>query len=391
MPAEALLIEGPSSEVDQSAVRVLEQIEADEREFSARRAGKPGSRARDDGGRFTGADDGQRAGLDAGQPTDTAAAGGVPQTPPQQIQPTDSKSTSGDGKPAEPAAADGKAEPVEDESKLTPFERAKRREAKTWKTINEAKLTNETRAAELTARENALKARETRLASVPAAATAAAQPANGQGRQFSAKAYLDGAAEFEARAARFERAGQFDKADEQMALARAAREEAAKAGDVPAPVNGQGVHAGQTSSAAIVAGVGAEHDAQLTRNWTQLKADMPELLDGNHPLNGEVIAQLRSNPELMRDPAGPYRAAIAAGRKVLGKLEADAAGNKAKVGELTAANEALKKQVTELQALTSLPAGHQPTSRAAPSAEDFASLPADKREALLKDELAALR
>lgn len=298
--------------------------------------------------------------------------------------------------------ANGAAQlPGEDESKLTPFERAKRREARTWKTINEQKAVNEARAADLQARENQLAERERALAT---SAPAAEGNRNGQGEQrFSAQEYLDAAQQFAAEAVQLENqartlenAGRYDEADRAQAAATQRRNleqqargaATASARNQNGNGNGNGRPAGQAPAQANGGQSRATVEEAHTRNWATLKAELPELLNVNHPVNIETRAALQANPGLLADPAGPYRAAVIAGRKVLKSLEVEAA----KVPDLTKQVDTLNKRVKELEALTAVPGGGGlPSDRLETGGVSFENLPADKREAQLLAEIHAAR
>lgn len=350
MPEAATLEAEQTTETDP----LIARIEDDAREFAQQRAEKSrdaGFKAptrRGENGKFVSTNDGPRAGQESVKAAEVAADGAA-EIPAVAAKAPEQKADDGGQKP----------EKAEDESKLSPYERAKRRETKAWKQINEAKLDAETRTAALAAREQALAARES-------APTPTAANGHALGR-YSAADYLAAAGQFEARAKQFEDRGQFDEADRENALAKAARDEAAQAANNPRP---------------STLDPRPSHEAALARNWAQLKADMPELTDVNSPVNRETVALLKANPGLLSDAAGPYRAVIAAGRKMVRTLEAEAA----KVPELLKQVETLTKKTKELESLTSLPGGGGPTSRSGGGEEDFANLPADKREAILRRE-----
>ncbi len=328
-------------------------------------------RDRDANGKFTSANEGQRAGQGNGKPDVTAAAGTVTKPAGAAGAPSAELMASGlpDGSGGSGNTESGKAgkpesEQAEDESKLSPYERARRREAKTWKQINETKAELELQKAEIAAERSRLEKERAADAERPRSAP-----------KYSRREYLEAASGFEARARQHEEAGRFEEADRDLALAKTAREEAARGGE-------RGEGRGAKEGAALTPQTSGPEEA-----WKSVKQQMPELLDPNSPLNRETVALIKAKPEILKGADGPYRAVLQAGRSLVAKLETEAG----KVPALTQQVEALTKQVAELRALTSLPGGGGPTRLGGGGAEDFASMPADKREAELKREIDAMR
>lgn len=390
MPAEAEI------ELDQSTNGVADKtgpdewdkrFAADEQDFAAEReqrrrdaGGKGSAKAstptRADNGQFLSAENGQRAGQATGSKNSKDAAAGAVQKSAETVTGTDNgsakaSSSTGAAEVAASGLPEGQGKPTaaatdEDESKLSPYERAKRRESKTWKQINEAKAALELEKAEVAAERSRIQAERGR----PAAP------------RYTPAQFLEAAGKFEARARELEAAGKFDEADRDLALARTAREEAAK----PASAPGTGGGSSPLNPSSPLRGEG-ERTAALAASWQGVKAAMPELLDPTSAINRETVALIRANPGLLSEPGGPYVAVLRVLRSMGGKLEVEAG----KVPGLTKQVEALTKQVAELRALTSLPGGGGPTSRGGGGSEDFASLSTAQQEAQLRRDIEALR
>lgn len=121
--------------------------------------------------------------------------------------------------------------------------------------------------------------------------------------------------------------------------------------------------------------------------WERLKADLPEALQFNGPINRELRGLLRSDPKLLGDPMGPYRAAVQVGRKVLQKTEAELATAKVEAGKVPGLQkqiEELSSQVRVLQQATSLTGGGGTISRGGEESKKFEDLSLEEMEAQLR-------
>lgn len=121
--------------------------------------------------------------------------------------------------------------------------------------------------------------------------------------------------------------------------------------------------------------------------WERLKADLPEALQFNGPINRELRGLLRSDPKLLGDPMGPYRAAVQVGRKVLQKTEAELATARVEAGKVPGLQkqiEELSSQVRVLQQATSLTGGGGTISRGGEDSKKFEDLSLEEMEAQLR-------
>jgi hypothetical protein len=241
--------------------------------------------------------------------------------------------------------------------------RENERKAKTWEGINQTK-------AELAAEREQLKLeREQFTAQQQQTATPRRDEAGFSAVDYErhAKRFASSAQMFTAQAMEAEGRGDFatadrlnEKAAREQQLAEAAQQQAKALGSA----NGPGAV------------------------WERLKADLPEALQFNGPINKELRATLRGNQALLADPLGPYRAAVLVGRKVLqeteGKLTA-AQAEAAKVPGLQQKITELSARVQELQQATSLPGGGGTISRGQGSeGKAFADLSLEEMEQQLR-------
>ena len=87
---------------------------------------------------------------------------------------------------------------------------------------------------------------------------------------------------------------------------------------------------------------------------------MPEVLQAGHAFNTELRAMIQADAGLLEHADGPWRAVVAVGKKVVGKLEAElqrAGGEAAKVPALTEKVATLTARIRELEGQLSLPGG----------------------------------
>jgi hypothetical protein len=87
---------------------------------------------------------------------------------------------------------------------------------------------------------------------------------------------------------------------------------------------------------------------------------MPEVLQAGNAFNTDLRALIANDASLLEHADGPWRAVVAVGKKVVGKLEADlqrAGGEAAKVPALTEKVATLTARIKELEGQLSLPGG----------------------------------
>ncbi len=92
-------------------------------------------------------------------------------------------------------------------------------------------------------------------------------------------------------------------------------------------------------------------------NWQKLKGDLPELFNPQNPLNKQMRDLLESDPKLLADDAGPYRAAMKVGRMAIAKLEQEVTTHKTQAVQVPALQQKvseLSARVKELEAATSI-------------------------------------
>src|SRR5215471_1362466 len=362
-------------------------IAADEAELSEKRG-------RNDKGQFTGS---QQRGNDLPKGRQTpevlsarqpgAAAGDAGGAAAGSGTGTGETKKTDEGKAGQPVSGSG-TEPAD--ASLSPFAKAKKREAEAWKKINDSK-------AELELREKAIEAREKagRASAADAAARAGAQAngngnGNGNGSRYSRAEYLDAAGTWEAQARQWEaqaRAlednGDFDKADGLLAkakqnrgLAASAREAAEESRGAATNGNGNGNGNGHTHG-------GAD---ETSRQWATLKSDLPEALVAGSPLNKALIEYVGKNGAILNGPDGVYRAAIQVGREMVSKLERESARVPQLTADLEAANKKIAGLEAELQRATSLPGGEALNRGEGPGGKPFGELSTGEMQSRLEAE-----
>lgn len=364
-------------------LKQLEQlIAADEAESAAEReAGKTG-------GTSTSANRGPRTGQRAtpeviSAKDANAAAAGKPAKPPASAPPAagDEKTPSNgpaDGGPDDKTKADAadktdKTDKTDDE-KLSPFQKAKRREAEAWKKINDEK-------AQIELERKALDADRTKWAQEKArpAANGANRTSGTDANGYTPGQYLSFARKCEERAARLEAEGKYDEADQQTALATSARDAAREAGArETANANGTDRTNGTNGHEST--------EAELKRAWAVLRTDMPEALVKDSALNKALVEVIQKNGDLVNSPDGIFRAVFRAGKTMVAGLEREAARVPELVKQTTALQEKVKGLEAELQRLTSLPGG-EALDRGSGGGKPFAELSSDERERVLEAQL----
>lgn len=365
----------PNADTPDDLKQLEALVAADEKEWQAEK-----DQGRDRKGRFTdGADKGQRPGQRAtpevlsgkpagrtepGQPKETSAP--APESGQTTADKHDDKTKTETPKKEE-ALTPALSRPTgegEDEAKLTPYQKAQKRQADSWKKLNEEKEALRLEREQFEAQRRTARAQPAR--------PAAPQQANG----YTAREYLDAAGAWEAEAVELEAAGDFETADQRRETARLARE-AAKS----APAQRQAAAAAANGS-----GNGDEQDTAVRRAWATVKADLPEALVPGSPLNKGLLEFIQKNGGVAGGPDGVYRAVIAVGRAVTGRLEREAA----RVPELLKAGEVKDARIQELEAqlqkATSLPEGGA-FNRGEGASRNFGDLPAAERERILEADL----
>lgn len=251
-------------------------------------------------------------------------------------------------------------ENTEAEAGKSTYRKEVERRERSWQELNKQKEELKRERDEIELLRQTVTARETALRRVP------------QRNGYTADAYEAAAPKFEAKARELEMAGDFEKADEQRALAQSAKETAAE-------LRKQAPAGALTSDEA----------------WKRLKTDLPEALNVTSPLNRELRALIQTRPDLLADEAGPYRVAVLAGRKLVAGLEQELArhqGESRKVPELTKQVETLTARVRELESMTS-PAGDGgggAANRGNGRGRDFHSMSTAEQEAHIERELAGV-
>ena len=305
----------------------------------------------------------------AGKSTTATQQGKPPRDASQAAGKTPDGTPEGEGKPPGAEAPEGGDQSPEGDPDAgkSPYEKARARQARAWQTINAKK-------AEMDLREQALAARETALASRPAAPPAAAPGAAGQ---FTPEQLVKAAGRFEHDAQQLEAQGRFDEADKKRDVARIAKDTARTA-----QAGGPGLGA-QPAAAGVT----------LDQSWARLKTDMPELTQAGTPANQEVLAMLKAEPSLLADELGPYRVMVKVGRKMVGQLEqkaAQAEAQAARVPGLEAQIATLTKDNERLMKATSLPGGDVSPGGGGAAPPAFEKLSTDKMAEQLEAEMAQM-
>lgn len=361
---------------------IEEAMARDEAEWSKSEREESNTSGRDERGRFTGASNGQRTGQadaeqelegegDSATTEQSEARSGEREARSENDQ---SKATQSkkDGS-ATAAGRDGQQNPPEagatppkpdakpaDGRQASAWQKENERKARTWEGINATK-------AQLEADREQLKLEREALTAQQSQAQAQVRDAHG----YTAEQYERAATTTTAKAERLakqaleaEQAGDFAKADQLHSQAGEAQTAAKAMQDRASGLKGGNV-------------------------WDRLKADLPEALQFNGPINVEIRKLLRGNPQLLGDPMGPYRAAVQVGRSVLQATEqklATANVEAAKVPGLLKQIEELSARVKELQAATSLPGGGAAMSRGGSGGRKFEDLSVDEMERELQAE-----
>jgi hypothetical protein len=233
-----------------------------------------------------------------------------------------------------------------DESKLTPFQKERRRLDDTWKRV-------ESRKSELDQREQALAARERALAEQQQKATATPKKSEGIT-----------AADYEAIAKDYEAEGKLKLADQARAKAADLRKE-------------------ESSAPAADAGprkrFSDEEVATMTQQWqgnlVKAAEENPDLNQEGTPLRTRVVELLKTVPLLHMSGDGILYAVEYAKSELQAK----------RVPELEAKVADLEKEVQRLTGLTSLPSGGATPPA---TAQKFEELSLDDQEQALREEAA---
>ncbi len=388
MANEQEISDGLKPDAESDLDRLESMIAADE----AAEAGRAESAElqRDTRGRFAAsANDGQRAGQ-RNTPLEISARSDAPSgqkpataTPaaastngaPDPTQNSSAENAQTQQQQNQPPSANGQNGETNGKSR---FASELQRRDNSWKELNrqkeEWKAEQEKARADHDLREQALAAREAAMASQRQSAIVA--NARGAAGRFSAQDYLRNANTWEQQALQAEQAGDFEQSEQKRALAKLAREEAEVLGR-------------QQTVPGVTPVGGTVTQAQA---WSQLKADMPELLQAGSAVNRELVAMMKSNPAVMATEIGPYRAMVLAGRKLLGGMEgelAKARGEAAKVPELSKQVEGLTARIRELEGLLSLPGDQGAANRGSGGeGRSFSDLSTDDMGQRLDAELA---
>lgn len=256
----------------------------------------------------------------------------------QQQQQNDQRKGTAAGKPGggteqqekqgQESTQDGGADPDEGKSA---YQREVARRDRSWQALNREKEEFKQRQQELELREQTIQAREQ-----------AVRQGQGQAEQpekyeNAAKGFESRALQREARAEELEAAGKYLEADEARQAAAGDRDNARRAVAYAKELRARD---------------------PVADSWTRLKADLPEALNVGSVLNQELRTLIRTRPELLGDEAGPYRAAVLAGRKLVAGLEAENGKLKEQAGQVPALQQqlqTLQARVKELESMTSLP------------------------------------
>jgi len=345
---------------------ILQDIAEDEARWA-----KDDAKPRDAQGRFAsneqpsaegeGADDADIAGAETGK--ETAA---------EQGQPTGKQSTEAEKAlpKGEQQQTDPKADPKAGQNEQAGKSRYAQDQARrngSWEEINKSK-------AQIAAEREQLTLEREQFAAQQQTSSSVARDETGKSATdwegFSSK-FAQRSTQRAQLALQAEQAGDFEKADQLNGLAANDADLAKKAGERAAALKGAGTSA----------------------VWEKLKADLPEAMQFDGPLNKELRAALRSDAQMKADPIGPYRLAIRAQRKVVQAAEqraVTAEKEAARVPELTKRIEALTAQVEDLTRKTSLPGGGANLTRGG-SPQNWADKSTADMERELDQELAAMR
>jgi hypothetical protein len=359
--AGAAILQGADSEIEAAIAADEAQWKAQGRSDTQGEAGN--GPPRDDSGRFLPnrsasqdgeANDADRDGAEIGADGSDAVAGPTTNSDQQATQ------TGSQGKGAETPPDPGKAEGKPDNR--SKFAKNAERLSRTWEGVNKEKAAIQAEREQFKLEREQFEA-QTQAASVAARDTHGFTAAD---YERNSKLWQTAAANLTAQAIQAEAAGRLAEADElnakaaeQQALAKAAQERAA------------GIKGGSGPKAV----------------WERLAADLPEALQHNGPLNAELRAALRGNPQLMSDPMGPYRAAVMVGRKLLQATEAKLTAQTAeaaKVPGLLKQIAELSGKVKELQLATSIPGGGAAIHRSGSEGKRFEDMSLAEMEAELE-------
>lgn len=315
-------------------------------------AGEPSSR--DEKGRFTGANNGQRA-ADADTAELEALTEGSAGETTQAEQPETPKLET-----PKPEAAEKPAPATEPEAKpQSEWSKDRQRRDTSWKAINEEK-------ARIQQEREQIELYRQQLAAQEQARTAERRDEKG----FTATQYSSRAAQWQAeaqtlqaQALQAENEGDFQRSEQLQARAQE---------------RAQYAQAANQRAAALRSG-------SVTETWKNLMTDLPEAGEFNGEINVEIRKILRSNPQLIGDPTGPYRAAVQVGSRVLKATQAElgkARAEAAKVAGLQKQVTELTQQLNTLRQRTSLPGGGAPISResATGSSDNWEDLPIEEME-----------
>jgi hypothetical protein len=352
-----------------------------ETEQSAGAKGGDRGDGRDEGGRFTRAeqsetgeeagDDGQRpAGEnEEGQPEE---GGSQPAKPGQPKQ--DGTKKEGEKKPPteqqqssqNQQKPNGQQQQQQEQQRRSAFAANQQRLEKTWSAINERKT-------ELDAREEALKVREEQFAAQQTTVRESARDENGR----TAGDYRKWAQGTRAKAMSAMQAAEAAEARQDWENADAFRTEASRLEALAKKAD--------TAASSI-------KSRDINEPWAKLAEDLPEAMQMGHEVNRQLLAALKDR-SLMADPYGPFRAAIRIGRTVLKATETKltkAEGEAAKVPKMQKQIEELTAQLNELRTRTALPGGGEANlNRDGAGGPAWEDLPLEEMERRLTAEAAA--
>lgn len=330
------------------------QMQADEAAWAQEEGTAQAGAARDERGRFTGANDGQRAADTDTDDIEEAPEGSAgAEATAEQPETPKPLATAEPEKPKPAQEQQQQAKPQSDWSK------DRTRRDTSWKALNEEKAKFqqereqfEIQRQQLTAQEQA-RMTERRDASGFTAAQYSARAAQWQGE----------AQTLQAQAMQADNEGDFRRAEQLQAQAQE-RARLAQAATQRADSLRPGT---------------------VTETWKNLMNDLPEAAEFNGEINVEIRKVLRSNPQLLGDPSGPYRAAVQVGSKVLKATQTElvkARTEAAKVDGLQKQVADLTQQLNQLRQRTSLPGGGAPISRESVngSSENWEDLPLEEME-----------
>lgn len=336
---------------------------ADEKEWAQEaQAGKSKAGGRDATGRFTSAEpaedeepseDAPRAGEDAAEVDKGSAEvkqSGEEKPAQQQPNPKDEQ------KPAKAAENQATAERSQ-----TRWAKENERKANTWETINQTKAQLEQEREQFRIEREQFEAQQKaqpRTERDATGHTAQEYTAFATGKKSEAARLTQQAYEAEQK-------GDFDAADRLHEKAGRVAEMAQKAEERATALQGA------TGPSAV---------------WARLATDLPEALKFQSDINTALRQTIRSNPQLMADPMGPYRAAVLVGRKVLETTQAKLKTSEAEAAKVPALQKQiaeLTKQVAELTEQTSLQGDGAPLSREGTDSRSFGDLSIAEMEAQL--------